>query len=157
MRRIAQIDIDPLKETIALWGFPVDLPIQADTSKALPGLLAAVTRRGDAGRPPALGGAPRAIRGGRTPRTAAHGATALSRPARPATDRRRVGRRRAGRTAAADDSIVLDEMVTSSDAVRRFLGAQTTGQRAERGRAGPGLGTRRGASARGSRRPIRRS
>src|SRR5207237_1542338 len=40
--RIAQIDIDPLKATIGLWGFPVDLPIQADTSKALPALLGAV-------------------------------------------------------------------------------------------------------------------
>src|SRR5918911_907030 len=48
--RIAQIDIDPLKETIALWGFPVDLPMQADTSKALPELLAAVTERGSGDR-----------------------------------------------------------------------------------------------------------
>ena len=46
--RIAQIDIDPLKETIALWGFPVDLPIQADTSKALPLLLAARAAARDA-------------------------------------------------------------------------------------------------------------
>src|SRR5262249_20667350 len=43
--RIAQIDIDPLKESIALWGFPVDLPIQADSSKALPGLVAALQAR----------------------------------------------------------------------------------------------------------------
>src|SRR5260370_899553 len=46
--RIAQLDIDPLKESIALWGFPVDLPVQADSSKALPELLAAVERRGSA-------------------------------------------------------------------------------------------------------------
>jgi acetolactate synthase-1/2/3 large subunit len=34
--RIAQLDIDPLKSSIQVWGFPVDLPIQADTSKEIP-------------------------------------------------------------------------------------------------------------------------
>jgi len=46
--RIAQLDIDPLKETMALWGFPVDLPIQADSSKALIGLVEAVERHASA-------------------------------------------------------------------------------------------------------------
>lgn len=32
---IAQIDLDPLKERIPLWTFPVDLPIRANTGKAL--------------------------------------------------------------------------------------------------------------------------
>ena len=44
-RRIAQIDVDPVKASIPLWGFPVDLPLLGDTSKALPLLLAAVERR----------------------------------------------------------------------------------------------------------------
>lgn len=43
--RIAQIDIDPIKASIPLWGFPVNLPLHGDTSKALPLLLAAVERR----------------------------------------------------------------------------------------------------------------
>jgi acetolactate synthase I/II/III large subunit len=43
--RIAQIDIDPVKASFPLWGFPVDLPLLGDTSKTLPLLLAAVERR----------------------------------------------------------------------------------------------------------------
>jgi acetolactate synthase-1/2/3 large subunit len=43
--RIAQIDIDPVKASIPLWGFPVDLPLVGDTSKALPLLVAAIERR----------------------------------------------------------------------------------------------------------------
>jgi acetolactate synthase I/II/III large subunit len=43
--RIAQIDIDPIKASIPLWGFPVDLPLVGDTSKALPLLVAAIERR----------------------------------------------------------------------------------------------------------------
>ncbi len=42
---IAQIDIDPVKASIPLWGFPVTLPLHGDTSKALPILLAGVERR----------------------------------------------------------------------------------------------------------------
>ena len=42
--KIAQLDIDPLRQTIPLWGFPVDLPIQADSAKTLPLLRAAVER-----------------------------------------------------------------------------------------------------------------
>ena len=34
--KIIQIDIDPLKENMPLWGFPVDISIQADSSKAMP-------------------------------------------------------------------------------------------------------------------------
>ena len=40
---IIQIDLDPVKERIPLWSFPVDLPIRADTGAALP-LLAAAAR-----------------------------------------------------------------------------------------------------------------
>jgi acetolactate synthase I/II/III large subunit len=39
---VIQIDVDPVKATIPVWGFPVDLPIQADSSKALPQLTAAL-------------------------------------------------------------------------------------------------------------------
>lgn len=42
--RVAQIDLDPTKTRMVLWNFPVDLPIQADSSKALPLLLGAVRR-----------------------------------------------------------------------------------------------------------------
>jgi acetolactate synthase-1/2/3 large subunit len=39
---VIQIDVDPVKASIPVWGFPVDLPIQADTSKALPQLTVAL-------------------------------------------------------------------------------------------------------------------
>lgn len=33
---VAQIDLDPVKERIPLWTFPVDIPVKADSGKALP-------------------------------------------------------------------------------------------------------------------------
>src|SRR5579859_3140406 len=114
--RIAQIDIDPLKESISLWGFPVDLPIQADSSKALRGLVAAVT---DAATP-----ADRQQWATRRARYEAHhAAQAQSRATALETLRHRrpiaaewVGAALAERLPPR--SIVLDEMITSSDAVR---------------------------------------
>jgi acetolactate synthase-1/2/3 large subunit len=35
---IIQLDLDPIKEQIPLWSFPVDLPIRADTARALDAL-----------------------------------------------------------------------------------------------------------------------
>jgi len=140
--RIAQLDIDPLKGSIALWGFPVDLPIQADSSKALPELLEAVKRRGS--------GLDRA-------RWAARHARSIE--AQPAHERARaaaLAELRARRPIAAEwvgaalaerlpsESIVLDEMVTSSDAVRRFLGRETPGSLLSAG--APGLGWALGAA-----------
>jgi hypothetical protein len=34
--KIIGIDIDPIKQTFPLWGFPIDVPIIADSSKAIP-------------------------------------------------------------------------------------------------------------------------
>ena len=48
--RVAQIDLDPTKDKFGLLGFAVDLPIQADTAKALPLLLEAVEHRATAER-----------------------------------------------------------------------------------------------------------
>jgi acetolactate synthase-1/2/3 large subunit len=42
--RIIQIDIDPIKQNIPLWGFPVDVPLQADSNKAVP-VLAEIIRQ----------------------------------------------------------------------------------------------------------------
>jgi acetolactate synthase I/II/III large subunit len=140
--RIAQIDIDPLKESIALWGFPVDLPIQADTSKALPGLLAAVT-----------GAATPADRqrwaARRTQYATAHAADEHARAAALTSLRSRhpiapewVGAALAERLPRK--SIVLDEMITSSDAVRRFLAREAPGGLLSAG--APGLGWGLGAA-----------
>jgi acetolactate synthase I/II/III large subunit len=140
--RIAQIDLDPLKETIALWGFPVDLPIQADSSKALPGLLGAVDERATGDR--------RQMWTERRERyVAAHARYQQSRAAQ-------LGDLRARRPIAAEwvgaalaerlpsESIVLDETVTSSLAIRRYLGRTKPGSLL--GAGAPGLGWALGAA-----------
>jgi len=43
--KIIQIDIDPLKQDMPLWGFPVDISIQADSSKALPVLTGLIRQQ----------------------------------------------------------------------------------------------------------------
>jgi acetolactate synthase-1/2/3 large subunit len=43
--RVIHVDIDPLKRDIPIWGLPVDLPIQADSSQALMSLADEVERR----------------------------------------------------------------------------------------------------------------
>ena len=140
--RIAQLDIDPLKETIALWGFPVDLPIQADTSKALVGLQAAVERH--------AGGSARQRWAARRDRyTAAHTAhqDALRASLAELRTRRPIAAEWVGAALAdrlPDDAIVLDETVTSADAVRRFLDRRQPGSILSAG--APGLGWGLGAS-----------
>ena len=140
--RIAQLDIDPLKESIALWGFPVDLPIQADSSKALPELLAAIGRRASA-----------ADRARWTARRARYvGVHAAQQQARAAAltelrTRRPIAAEWVGAALAEhlpSDSIVLDEMVTSSDSVRRFLRRAAPGSVLSAG--APGLGWALGAA-----------
>jgi len=43
--RIIHMDIDPLKRDIPIWGFPVDLAIQADSSQAVSALAEEIERR----------------------------------------------------------------------------------------------------------------
>jgi acetolactate synthase-1/2/3 large subunit len=43
--RIVHIDIDPLKKDMPIWGFPVDLSIEADSSQAMQALAAEIERR----------------------------------------------------------------------------------------------------------------
>ena len=139
--RIAQMDIDPLKETIALWGFPVDLPIQADTSKALPGLIEAVQRR-------ATGDRQRTWMDRRqryADQSAAH-RQALAAKLSELRTRRPIAAEWVGGELAEklpENSIVLDEAVTSSDAVRRFLNRKRPGSILSAG--APGLGWALGA------------
>src|SRR5579859_3452925 len=139
--RIAQLDIDPLKETIALWGFPVDLPIQADSSKALLGLQAALERHATASN-----------RQRWADRRERYAAASVAHRERLSAS---VGEIRARRPIAAEwvgaalaerlpaDSIVLDESVTSSDALRRLLGREKPGSILSAG--APGLGWSLGA------------
>jgi acetolactate synthase I/II/III large subunit len=139
--RIAQLDIDPLKETIALWGFPVDLPIQADSSKALPALIEAVERHASASN--------RQRWAQRRERYAADSAAQRDRLAANLNElrgRRPISAEWVGGALAEclpDNAIVLDESVTSSDALRRYLGRQRPGSVLSAG--APGLGWALGA------------
>jgi acetolactate synthase-1/2/3 large subunit len=140
--RIAQMDIDPLKETMALWGFPVDLPIQADTSKALPHLLAAVEQHASADNQQRW----TARRERYSQAQAAH-RQVLAAGLGDLRARRPIAPEWVGAALTArlpSDSIVLDEMVTSSDAVRKFLARAKPGSLLTAG--APGLGWALGAS-----------
>ncbi|HZU75933.1 MAG TPA: thiamine pyrophosphate-requiring protein, partial [Dehalococcoidia bacterium] len=140
--RIAQLDIDPLKETIALWGFPVDLPIQADTSKALPALVAAVKERLGAADRQRITERRRRLEQARAEadreRTAALAALRSRQPIAPEWLGAALAERLPART------LVVDEMVTSSDAVRRYLRPNQPGGVLSAG--APGLGWGLGAA-----------
>jgi acetolactate synthase-1/2/3 large subunit len=140
--RIAQLDIDALKATIPLWGFPVDLPILADTSKALPLLRAAVERLA---RPD--------LRARWQARGDEIGAATAARRAQiePENERARSARPIELQWLAAalaevvpDEAIVLEEAVTSADAVRRQLRRDEPGTLLHSG--APGLGWALGAA-----------
>ncbi len=134
--RIAQIDIDPNKSTIQLWGFPVDLPIQADTAKALPLLRAAVERIATSER------RARWVERRRERGSAARpAASEVERSARPLS---LVWIADALRAALPADAIVVDEAVTSSDSIRRILGRDVPGTWLDS--SGSGLGWGLGAA-----------
>ena len=138
---IAQLDIDPLKETIALWGFPVDLPIQADSSKALPGLVEAVRRRATGDRQRIWTERYRRYAAAET----AHRQT-LAATLSELRHRRPIAAEWVGAALAErlpENSIVLDEAVTSSDAIRRLLNRKRPGSILSAG--APGLGWSLGA------------
>ncbi|MFN8526517.1 MAG: thiamine pyrophosphate-requiring protein [Chloroflexota bacterium] len=140
--RVAQIDMDPLKSTIPVWGFPVDLPIMADTSKALPALLAAVQRLATPARRvtwSTRGQAQAQVRAKRIEQAAE-----LSRAAR--TRRPIQGEWLAAALAESvpDDAIVVDEVITSGESLFRQLRRDEPGTLLYGG--GPGLGWSMGAA-----------
>jgi acetolactate synthase-1/2/3 large subunit len=139
--RIAQLDIDPLKETMALWGFPVDLPIQADSSKALAGLLGAVERHSDGSSRARWAQRRERYTAARAERRASQASSLQSLRTRTPISAEWVGA--ALSDALPADSIVLDESVTSADAVRRFLARDKPGSVLSAG--APGLGWALGA------------
>ena len=134
--RIAQLDIDPLKSTIQVWGFPVDLPIQADTSKAISELLAAVKRLATPAARERWADRRRQLEDERAAtdrQKAADGERlAQQRPIAPEW----IGAVLSERMPAG--TIVVDEMVTSSDATRRYLRRDEPGTLLSSG--APGLG-----------------
>jgi acetolactate synthase-1/2/3 large subunit len=141
--RLAQIDIDPLKQSMSLWGFPVDLPIQADSSKALPMLVAALQRyarahpdvleKWDARRVTAMNNSEK-----QRAAAAAQARLAGQRPIAPEW----IGA--VLRQHLPESAIVLDELVTNVEPGRRYLGLEEPGSLLTSG--APGLGWALGAA-----------
>jgi acetolactate synthase I/II/III large subunit len=140
--RIAQIDVDPLKESIPLWGFPVDLPIEANSASALPQLRTALERLATPER--------RSRWQARRDRLAA-GCPTRAAEATEAAHRAR-GRHpidldwlcAALAETLPDDAVVLEEVVTSSVTLHRHLRRTEPGTLFNAG--APGLGWSLGAA-----------
>jgi acetolactate synthase-1/2/3 large subunit len=134
--RIAQIDIDPVKASIPLWGFPVDLPLLGDTSKVLPLLIAAIERRSTSER--------RAAWTARREQLEAEAAQAQRELAGRVESLRTRSPIHAEWVCAAlgellpKDAIVLEEAVTNLPAVRRHVRRELPGTLLSP--VGPGLG-----------------
>jgi acetolactate synthase-1/2/3 large subunit len=139
---VIQIDIDPIKATIPVWGFPVDLPIQADSSKALPQLYSALEELATPAR-----------RSRWTERFQRFSAAAER--ARLSADRA-IDQARAARPidiawlaaaldqALPDNALVMEEAVTSAGAFQEYLKRERPGSLFQSG--APGLGWALGAS-----------
>ena len=138
--RIAHIDIDPIKQSMPMWGFPVDLPVVASTAKALPALRSAAEAMATPER--------RAFWEARTPESSTD-----------ASHRRRTSTLKVGPSsgtselesvaaviegAVSDDTLVLDEAVTSSETLRRCMRRDRPGSWLHSG--APGLGWALGAA-----------
>jgi acetolactate synthase-1/2/3 large subunit len=140
--RIIQIDIDPVKATIPLWNFPIDLPIQASTAEALPQLRVALE---------ALA----------TPEQRARWSARLERLRTEDEQRRRAGREEIERArtrrpidpvwlaaavneALPANALVLDETITNATAAQRFIERDQPGSLLQQG--APGLGWALGAA-----------
>jgi acetolactate synthase-1/2/3 large subunit len=134
--RVVQIDLDPTKQTMVNWSFAVDLPIQADSAKALWQLL-------------------EEVRAQTTPADEERWATRLAALVAAKEDRAvaRDARLDALRTAAPvaaelvadllgtllpDDAVVLEEVTTNDMLVREHLARRTPGSIHAIGAAGLG-------------------
>jgi acetolactate synthase-1/2/3 large subunit len=133
--RIAQIDIDPTNSTIPLWGFPVDLPIQADTSKALPQLRAAIEELAKPERRARWEERRRKL--SRLGTSRGNSCSIADRSARPLT---LSWVAEALATGLPHDAIILDEAVTSGEVLRRVLRRDTPGAWLYSGGTGLGWG-----------------
>jgi acetolactate synthase-1/2/3 large subunit len=152
--RVIQIDIDPVKQSIPLWGFPVDLPIQADTSLALPQLRAALEARATPEQ--------RSRWSARRERLGSEGA------ARRDADRAALAEARsrwpidAAWLAAAinealpPDALVIEEVTTNGGAVQRYIERDEPGSLLQSGTPALGwvLGAALGAKLAAPQRPI---
>jgi acetolactate synthase-1/2/3 large subunit len=117
--RVIQIDIDPVKPTLVNWGFSIDLPIQADSQKALSQLC---DRLAQAASPQQrqrwadrLGAVTRSTSAARRDRAARVARSAGERPISPHFAVATLDQ------VLSEDAIVLEEATTNELVVREYL------------------------------------
>ena len=137
---VIQVDLDPIKETVPLWSYRVDLAIKADTGKAL-GWIAdrAAELLGDAER--------RRIEARRATLEEAHREqrAGWTRLAREAAEQRPIAPEWLAHCLGelhreAGDLVVVDETVTNGGAVQRQVAATEAGSWFKSGGSGLGWG-----------------
>jgi acetolactate synthase-1/2/3 large subunit len=139
---ILQIDQDPIRQTYPLWGYPVDLPIQADTAKALPQLRAAIEQIATTERRRAWAErAERLTAATRDRRDRDQAALEKARTARPIDI---AWLATALNDALPEDALVIEETVTSAGIVQRYLVRDRPASLFQSG--APGLGWSLGAA-----------
>jgi acetolactate synthase-1/2/3 large subunit len=124
---IAQIDLDPVKERVPLWSFPLDLAVPADTGRALDLVAAAAEGRLDAAAHRRIEERRGRLAAAHARRRAAWDAEALaSRDARPIA-LAWLGRCLGELAREAPECLFVDEMVTSNVVTWRYVGAREPG------------------------------
>ncbi len=121
--RTIYLDIDPVKQDIPIWSFPADLSLQADSSKAIPALVEAVRR--------VLKASPEREKRRQT-LEAEHRARrqAAEKQARDSAGKKPIASEWVCfclNEAMGDDSLVLEEGISSSGAIFRYIGASAPG------------------------------
>lgn len=139
---VIQIDQDPVRQTYPLWGYPVDLPIQADTAKALPQLRDALEALATPERRRAWSARMDRLQVATSDQRAAS-ATALeqARQKRPIDVAWLAA---ALNEALPEDALVMEETVTSAGTVQRYLVRDRPASHFQSG--APGLGWSLGAA-----------
>ncbi len=115
--RTVHIDIDVVKQDIPIWGFPVDLSIQADCRKAIPALTAAL-------RPLVRRSAAREARRAQLEATHRSQRESWNKEALDATHRRPITPEWLAyclNEVTGPDCLFLDEVVTNSPVAARYL------------------------------------
>ena len=140
--KIAQIDIDPVRASFPLWGFPVDLALQADTAKALPQLRAAVERRASAADRERWAARRERVAAEREARDRQFAAAAQQLAERSPIEPEWLSAVLA--EVVPDEALVMEEVTTNSGILRRYLRRDAPGSLLTPG--GPGLGWVLGAA-----------
>lgn len=139
---VLQIDQDPVRQTYPLWGYPVDLPIQADTAKAIPQLREALEQIATPSRRQTWSERYERFRASATARAAA--AAAARETARAKRPIELAWLASALNDALPEDALIIEEAVTSAAFFQRYVVRDRPASLFQSG--APGLGFALGGS-----------